>query len=140
MKKIFIAGHNGMVGSAILRKLQNNEELKILSVPRSKIDLTNQLDVLNLLLTTRPDEVILAAAKVGALRQITRNLQILFTKTCKYRITLFIHHTLQAFKNAISGFILHLSQDGNSANPESALLAGQLSKPMSRMLLQKSSV
>lgn len=68
MKKIFIAGHNGMVGSAILRKLQNNREINILSVSRSKVDLTNQRDVLDLLLTIRPDEVILAAAKVGGIK------------------------------------------------------------------------
>ena len=40
--KIFVAGHNGMVGSAILRKLKANKKYKIITAEKSELDLVNQ--------------------------------------------------------------------------------------------------
>jgi GDP-L-fucose synthase len=65
-KKIFIAGHNGLLGSAICRRLEQ-ENVEILSVPRRKLDLTRQLDVEHWVRDNRPDVVIIAAAKVGGI-------------------------------------------------------------------------
>jgi len=67
MKKIFVAGHNGMVGSAICRQLQNNENIKLITCNRSKLDLLNQKAVNHFIKKERPDEVIIAAAKVGGI-------------------------------------------------------------------------
>ena len=65
--KIFIAGHNGLVGSAILRKL-NTEGYKNLIFKRSsELDLTNQASVDNFFKKQKPEIVILAAAKVGGI-------------------------------------------------------------------------
>lgn len=71
MKKIYLAGHRGMVGSAILRRLQARknagEELELITRARSELDLTNQSAVQEFMASETPDVVILAAAKVGGI-------------------------------------------------------------------------
>ena len=67
MKKIFVAGHNGMVGSAICRKLEKKPEVDVITRTRSKLDLIDQKSVFEFMKFERPDEVILAAAKVGGI-------------------------------------------------------------------------
>jgi GDP-L-fucose synthase len=62
----FIAGHRGMVGGAILRKLQARGE-NIVTRTHAELDLTNQADVRAFMQTERPSQVILAAAKVGGI-------------------------------------------------------------------------
>ena len=47
--RIFVAGHNGLVGSAIVRKLKEKGFKKILTISRSKLDLTNETKVYNFL-------------------------------------------------------------------------------------------
>ena len=64
--KIFIAGHNGMVGSAILRKLKLEGYKNLYFKSKKSLDLKDQLKVKNYL-KIRPDAVILAAAKVGGI-------------------------------------------------------------------------
>tara|TARA_A100001035_G_scaffold257557_1_gene233662 strand:- start:104 stop:1054 length:951 start_codon:yes stop_codon:yes gene_type:complete len=66
--KIYIAGHNGMVGSAILRKLKNLNYKKIFCKSKEKLDLTNQKKVYDYIKKIKPDAVILAAAKVGGIK------------------------------------------------------------------------
>ena len=69
--KIYVAGHRGMVGSAIVRQLQARidagEEIGILTRTHSELDLTNQQRVADFMGTEKPDVVILAAAKVGGI-------------------------------------------------------------------------
>ena len=65
--RIFVAGHNGMVGSAVLRKLIN-EKCKILTTDRSEVDLINQFQVIKWFDSNKPDVVILCAAKVGGIQ------------------------------------------------------------------------
>lgn len=65
--KIFIAGHRGLVGSAILRKLQKNGFKNILTKKRNELDLCSQADVDSFFSKEKPDFVILAAAKVGGI-------------------------------------------------------------------------
>jgi len=67
MKKIYVAGHNGMVGSAICRKLQQRLNLKIITRTRKELDLVDQSAVYDFMKLEKPDEVILAAAKVGGI-------------------------------------------------------------------------
>ena len=67
MKKIFLAGHNGMVGGAIYRLLKHRKDTKIITKNRSELDLCNQNAVKNFMMSERPDEVIIAAAKVGGI-------------------------------------------------------------------------
>ena len=71
MKKIFVSGHNGMVGSAICRQLQQQPDVEIITRTRAELDLCDQAAVLDFMKSTRPDEVILAAAKVGGIHANT---------------------------------------------------------------------
>lgn len=63
--KIYVAGHTGLVGSAIVRKLQENGYTNLLLMEHSNLDLTNQLDVRRFFEKERPDYVFVAAAKVS---------------------------------------------------------------------------
>jgi GDP-L-fucose synthase len=65
--KIFVAGHRGMVGSAILRNLRNQGHTRFVLRTRAECDLTNQRAVTELFARERPDEVYLAAARVGGI-------------------------------------------------------------------------
>ena len=65
--KIFIAGHNGMVGSAIRRAFQKKGYTNLLCPGKKDLDLLNFVDVKEWFETNRPDIVILAAAKVGGI-------------------------------------------------------------------------
>ncbi|MCF8413839.1 MAG: GDP-L-fucose synthase [Melioribacteraceae bacterium] len=66
-KKIYVAGHRGMVGSAILRKLDTEGYKNIVTKTLSELDLTNQSETEKFVLSERPDIVIVAAAKVGGI-------------------------------------------------------------------------
>lgn len=67
--KIYVAGHRGMVGSAIVRHLLANEhpEEKIIGRTHAELDLTNQAAVRSFFEAEKPDQVYLAAAKVGGI-------------------------------------------------------------------------
>jgi GDP-L-fucose synthase len=65
--KIFIAGHRGLVGSAIVRKLQNLGFTNLILRSHSELDLTRQSDVESFFAAENPNYVILAAAKVGGI-------------------------------------------------------------------------
>jgi GDP-L-fucose synthase len=65
--KIFIAGHRGMVGSALVREAEKRGGYEILTATRSELDLLNQLECHQWLQENRPDQVIIAAAKVGGI-------------------------------------------------------------------------
>lgn len=67
MKKIFVAGHTGMVGSAICRQLQKQADVEIITRARDELDLCDQSAVHEFMKSEKPDEVILAAAKVGGI-------------------------------------------------------------------------
>lgn len=66
MNKLFISGHRGMVGSALVRKAASLG-LETLTATRSELDLTSQADVFDFLKKNAPDTVIIAAAKVGGI-------------------------------------------------------------------------
>ena len=65
--KIFIAGHKGLVGSAILKKLNEKGYSNLVCRNRGELDLINQEEVRKFFQTEKPDCVILAAAKVGGI-------------------------------------------------------------------------
>jgi GDP-L-fucose synthase len=65
--KIYIAGHRGMVGSAITRKLQKEGFTNLVTRTSAELDLRNQAAVLAFFEQERPDHVVLAAAKVGGI-------------------------------------------------------------------------
>ncbi len=82
--KVFIAGHNGMLGSSIFRKLKKKGYKKIITVNKKNLDLRNQNAVRKFFKARKPEVVIIAAAKVGGIKAnikypanfISDNLQI----------------------------------------------------------------
>lgn len=83
-KKIYVAGHRGLVGSAIVRKLEKEGFTNIVTRTHAELDLTCQSDVAAFFAKEQPDYVVLAAAKVGGIYAndtypadfIMKNLQI----------------------------------------------------------------
>ena len=66
-KRLWVAGHTGMVGSAIVRYLQQHEHAHIVTATRQQLDLTRQRDVEQWMGDNKPDAIFLAAAKVGGI-------------------------------------------------------------------------
>ena len=83
-KKVFVAGHNGMVGSAIVRKLSLDTSIELVLASRSELDLLDESAVARFFDAQQPDQVYLAAARVGGIHAnntypaefISQNLQI----------------------------------------------------------------
>jgi len=65
--KIYLAGHNGLVGSAIIRKLQSYGYDNIITRTHKELDLIDQAEVEHFFSENKPDYVFLAAAKVGGI-------------------------------------------------------------------------
>ena len=83
-KKIYVAGHTGLVGSAIVRKLKKEGYKNIITVTRKKLDLTKQDKVLNFLKKTKPAFIFIAAAKVGGILSNSRNKADFITNFGRY--------------------------------------------------------
>ncbi|MBA2242034.1 MAG: GDP-L-fucose synthase [Chthoniobacterales bacterium] len=66
--RIFIAGHRGLLGSAIVRRLETDSYRNLLKRDRAELDLTNESAVSTFFRRERPDIVVLAAAKVGGIK------------------------------------------------------------------------
>jgi GDP-L-fucose synthase len=83
-KKIYVAGHAGLIGSAIIRYLQQNSFEQIITAPHSSVDLTNSHEVRDFFSYHMPEYVILAAGRVGGIIEnikfpadfLTSNLEI----------------------------------------------------------------
>ena len=65
-KRVYVAGHSGLAGSAILRRLAS-EGCELLTADRATLDLTNQEQTENWIAQARPDVIFLAAARVGGI-------------------------------------------------------------------------
>ncbi len=65
--KIYVAGHNGLVGSAIVRELKKKGYKNIITATKNKLNLTDQNKVLKFLKSKKPDFIFIAAAKVGGI-------------------------------------------------------------------------
>ena len=92
--KIFLAGHKGMVGSSILKKLKENGYSNLLLADKNKLNLLDQRKVYNYLMKKKPKLVIIAAAKVGG---------ILANSNFKEK---FLYENLQIQNNLIHGSYL----------------------------------
>lgn len=66
-KKLYVAGHRGMVGGALLWALKSRDDREILTIDHASLDLTDQAATREFLVREKPDEVIVAAARVGGI-------------------------------------------------------------------------
>jgi len=92
--KIFVAGHKGMVGSAILRKLKKMGFSRVIFADKKRLNLLDQNKVFKFLKKKKPDLVIVAAARVGGIQANSSFKQI------------FIYENLQVHNNLIHGSFL----------------------------------
>ncbi|MGC6426489.1 MAG: GDP-L-fucose synthase family protein [Akkermansiaceae bacterium] len=67
MRKLFVSGHRGMVGSSIVRAASRRSDYEVLTATRDELDLVNQQEVFQWLTDHQPAEMIIAAAKVGGI-------------------------------------------------------------------------
>jgi GDP-L-fucose synthase len=67
MNRLFISGHRGMVGSALVREAQRRGNCQVLTASRDELNLLDQLAVFDFLAAEKPDTVVIAAAKVGGI-------------------------------------------------------------------------
>lgn len=89
--KIFVAGHRGLVGSAIVRQLQNAGYTNLTTRTHAELDLTDQVAVADFFRQEKPDYVFLAAAKVGGIiANNTYRGPILSTRIWRFRTMSFI--------------------------------------------------
>jgi len=65
--KVYVAGHEGMVGSAIIRMLKKNKNIRLITKNKKELNLINQKKVQNFFCKEKPDQVYIAAAKVGGI-------------------------------------------------------------------------
>lgn len=83
LSKIYIAGHRGMVGSAILRELKKQGYSNFILKTRKELDLTNQLQVKHFFAKEKPEYVFLAAAKVGGIQaNNTYRAEFIYSNLC----------------------------------------------------------
>jgi GDP-L-fucose synthase len=93
--KIFVAGHRGLVGSAVVRELESKGYLNLILRTRQELDLLDQRAVLSFFQLLKPDYVVLAAAKVGG---------ILFNQRCQAD---FLYENLVTATNVINSAYVH---------------------------------
>lgn len=100
--KIFVAGHKGLVGSAIIRKLKSEGFHNIITRPHEELDLTNQKDVFDFFKKEEPEYVFMSAAKVGGIQANREALdQFLYINTLIEFNTI-----MAAFENGVKKFCL----------------------------------
>jgi GDP-L-fucose synthase len=126
-EKIYIAGHLGMVGSALVRRLKNSGYTNLLTVSRKDLDLKNQAEVGQWFSQQRPDHVILAAGKVGGIDANRK-----FPADFIYDNMVIHTNVIEAARRNDVKRLLYLGSSciypRNAANPikESELLTGEL--------------
>ena len=86
--KIFLAGHNGMVGRSILSKLSSHNDKIVVCRARDELDLLDEVSVKKFFKNEKFDGVIIASAKVGGILQIIHTPLILFMRIFKFKIIL----------------------------------------------------
>lgn len=90
--RIFVAGHRGLVGTAIVRKLRNDGYDNLLLWDRRELDLTSQAAVQRFFADEKPEYVFLAAARSAGFMRTTRIRPISFATTCRSRSMLSRRH------------------------------------------------
>ena len=118
--KIYVAGHRGMVGSAIVRELERQGYTNIITRTHKELDLCRQEAVEAFFAQEKPEYVFLAAAKVGGIMANQNALaDFMYDNPGNERNPFCMAERLQ--KAGVFRFFLHLSQNGASAH------AGKLS-------------
>ena len=127
-RRVWVAGHTGMVGSALVRRLAG-EDCEIVTVDHARLDLRRQADVEAWMAETRPDAVIIAAAKVGGiLANDTFPGDFMYDNLMIETNIIQAAHTLGVAKLMLLGSSCIYPRDAAQPMAESALLTGPLER------------
>ncbi|MBL6459322.1 GDP-L-fucose synthase [Belnapia sp. T6] len=127
-KRVLVTGHRGMVGSACVRRLQQ-EKVEILTVSRDTVDLRDQPAVTRYIESTRPDVVIIAAAKVGGIMaNDTYPAEFLYENLMIEANLIHASHLANVSKLLFLGSSCIYPREAPQPIPEDALLTGPLEK------------
>tara|TARA_B100000963_G_scaffold89806_1_gene77347 strand:- start:118 stop:1059 length:942 start_codon:yes stop_codon:yes gene_type:complete len=127
--KVFIAGHNGMLGSSIFRKLKNKGYKNIITVDRKKLDLRNQNAVEKFFKNRKPDVVIAAAARVGGIKANIENPANFISDNLQIQTNLIsLSHTYNVEKLILFGSSCIYPKYLNKPIKENKLMSGVLEK------------
>jgi GDP-L-fucose synthase len=127
-RRVFVTGHRGMVGSACVRRLQR-EDVEILTAGRDQLDLRNQAAVERYMADTRPEVVIVAAAKVGGiLANDTYPAEFLYENLMIEANLIHAAHRVGVAKLLFLGSSCIYPREAPQPIPEDALLTGPLEK------------
>ena len=125
-KKIWIAGHNGMVGAALSRRLQS-ENCEILTISRAQLDLRRQQDAEDWMRDQKPDVVVIAAATVGGiLANDTRPAEFLYDNLMIEANIIHAAHVMGVEKLLFLGSSCIYPKEAAQPVGEDALLTGAL--------------
>jgi GDP-L-fucose synthase len=126
-KKIWVAGHRGMVGSALVRALASQSNCRILTLDRETADLRDQAATTKWLLAEKPDAIFLAAAKVGGiLANATFPADYLYDNLMIEANVIHAAHMAGVSKLMLLGSSCIYPKYADQPIPESALLTGPL--------------
>lgn len=125
-RRVFVAGHRGMVGSAVVRRLQS-EQCEILTADRRTLDLRSQASVDRWMDAERPDVVVLAAATVGGiLANDTRPAEFIYDNLVIETNLVSAAHRTEVAKLVFLGSSCIYPRDAEQPMREEALLTGPL--------------
>jgi GDP-L-fucose synthase len=124
---VFVAGHRGLVGSAILRRLRSEGLTRVLTATREQLDLRDQAAVNYWFKANRPDYVFLVAGTVGGiLANSTRPAEFIYDNLLIHATVVHAAHLYRAKKLLYLGSSCIYPRQSPQPIPESALLAGPL--------------
>lgn len=125
-KRVWVAGHTGMVGSATAARLRQ-EDCEVLTVSHSELDLRRQSDVEAWLQTAKPDVIVVAAATVGGIfANDTRPAEFLYDNLAIETNIIHAAHQLKVEKLLFLGSACIYPRDAAQPMSEEALLTGPL--------------
>jgi len=137
-QKIFVAGHRGMVGAAVVRRLQTLGYTNIVTRTHAELDLTRQADVETFFATEKPAGVVLAAAKVGGIHaNNTYPAEFIYQNLMMECNIIHAAHLNSVTKLSFLGSSCIYPRMAPQPIPENALLTGELEKTNEAYALAK---